>query len=304
MFACSNSNRQYLAQSKLARYAYGVVTDYQRLRSELRDNAEELVARWGAGFQCSPLRMPHPVDDREYVNLVSSMMEGLADALPVPGSEPDGNTLRPGCKDLRELERAVAFAGSAMAASRSSAYAVAALLCSLRDVVLDFVEPPCSHTVADLFEWLTVVALDAYANARAISAVERVREQLEQGMPVVMASPEVPAVFLIAAPGEPELDSIFGRVILSAVRVGAKSVVVEATGLSDQVAAGTIAAVRRFSNHRKIQGHVEVIIVGLSSEAEPVWKDAAASTAIHCENRYEDALVRAQKRAGYQLVKR
>jgi hypothetical protein len=248
--------------------------------------------------------MPRPIDDREYVNLVSSLMEGLADALPAPGAEADGDTLRPGCKDLRELERAVAFAGSAMAASKSSTFVVAALLCSLRDVVLDFVEGPGRATVADLFEWLTVVALDAYANARALSAIEKMREQLEHGMPVVMASPEVPAAFLIAAPGEPELDSVFGRMILSAVRVGAQSLIVEATGLADQVAAGAIAAVRRFMNHRKIQGHAEVVVVGLSSEAEPVWKDAAAGTAIHFENRYEDALVRAQKRAGYQLVKR
>ena len=54
------------------------------------------------------------------------------------------------------------------------------------------------NALSRLFEWLTTVALDAFASSGMQSLRERHAEQLENGTPVIEVVPKVPAVFPVA----------------------------------------------------------------------------------------------------------
>src|SRR5207248_1031307 len=126
-------------------------------------------------------------------------------------------------------------AGASLSASGLSGFDVAALVLALRDAVLEFATDDWASAISDVFEWLVVIALDAFATAGSMSAAEKAAEQLEAGTPVVLVTPEVPAVLLVGAPRGDAIDSILARALLLVVRVGAPTLVLDVSGLADQV---------------------------------------------------------------------
>jgi hypothetical protein len=242
-----------------------------RLEQTLRAHPEQVLASWAHRFDRSPLRFVRAAP-REYAAMVSSMVESLATGLPPPGSESD---LHPGAASVRELEKAVTFAGASFAASGASGFDAAALILCLRDALLEFADDALAAPLTGLFEWLAIVALDGHGKACVATVRERAVEHLERGTPVVLVTPELPAVLLVGEPDSATLDSILGRLALLVVRVGASTVIVDATGLADPAAAPVVAALERFAGHEVVAGKVEIAAVGLHDESRTAWAAVA-----------------------------
>ncbi len=270
------------------------------LAAALAGRRESIVASWSHRFDRSPLRGPAASRASEHAAMASGMIESLAVAV-AAGPE----QLRPGASALRDLEKATAFAGASLAASRATGFEVAAMLLALRDAVLEHADIELADPIEGLFEWLVVVALDAFAAAGRRSVAERAAEELEQGTPVVLLTPEIPAVLLVGAPAEDALDSILARAMLLVVRVGAASLLVDVSGLADPGAAPVRTAVERLLAHRRMST-VELIVVGAPAELAARWRDLALTRGVglHACERFDAALARALERAGLNVIRR
>jgi hypothetical protein len=253
--------------------------------------------------------MPGRVDVDQVAPLMAGVIEGFINAL--PSARPDGTVmpgdLTPGAQHMRDLEKAAGFLGATMAAQRGTALAtgfdVAAALVAFRDVLLGAASDDDRPRLRVVTEWLEILAMDSFATARAMSAEERMREQLEQGTPVVLVAPTVPAALLVGAPDAVGLDTIMSRLLLLVVRVGAPAVILDATGLVEPDAPAMLQALSRFARHRKIAGKVWLIGVGLNHDQEAAWKaiTAEAGASFDVELQFMGAVSRALSRAGYRI---
>ncbi|HLU67103.1 MAG TPA: hypothetical protein VKZ63_12555 [Kofleriaceae bacterium] len=282
----------------------------------LRGTQGELVSRAVEAFRASPLRMPSPVDAPGAARLLAPILEALGDALSAPVKLPDRAApplevspvlvLVPGSTACREVEKAAALVGAILAAESTTGFDLAALFFSLRTVLGELpVAAEDQEALAGFAEWLAVVAFDAFAAARAQAEREKAREQLEEGTPVVLVTPELPAAFLIGRPDGVLVDSVLSRLLLMVVRVGARAVLLHAGGLTDPDRPEVIAALSRFLRHRKVAGAVHVISVGLLPEAEPSWRALAddIGTRLTFESHFDGAVERGLGESGYRLVR-
>jgi hypothetical protein len=281
----------------------------------LLDRTDEVLASWSHRFDRSALRVPRPVDPRQHAAMVSTMVVALGETVTRPttgerkpavraGTIPP-QRLRPGGAEVRELEKAASLTGASLSASGASGFDVAALVFALRDAVLEFASSEWAQAIGDLFEWLAVIAVDAFAAAGAASAQERAAEHLEAGTPVVLVTPEAPAVLLLGAPAGDALDSIFGRALLMVVRVGAPTLILDVSGLSDPLAPSVIEAASRFFEHKRM-GAVEIALSGANGPVAETWvamgkKHGVTVTSLE---RFDAAVAHALERAGCQIVRR
>jgi hypothetical protein len=282
----------------------------------LLDRTDEVLASWSHRFDRSALRVPRPVDPRQHAAMVSTMVVALGETVTQPrtgerkpaaarlGTIPP-QRLRPGGAEVRELEKAASLAGASLSASGASGFDVAALVFALRDAVLEFASSEWAQAIGDLFEWLAVIAVDAFAAAGAASAQEKATEHLEAGTPVVLVTPEVPAVLLVGAPGGDALDSIFGRALLMVVRVGAPTLILDVSGLSDPLGPSVIEAAGRFFEQKRM-GAVEIALSGANGPVAETWvgmgrKHGVTVTSLE---RFDAAVAHALERAGCQIVRR
>jgi len=286
----------------------------------LLDRTDEVLASWSHRFDRSLLRVPRPVDPRQHAAMVSTMVVALGETVTKPASGADRvegrkpttrqgtippQRLRPGGAEVRELEKAAALAGASLSASGASGFDVAALILALRDAVLEFASSEWAQAIGDLFEWLVVIAVDAFAAAGAASAQERAVQHLEEGTPVVLITPEVPAVLLVGAPGGDAVDSILARALLLVVRVGAPTLILDVSGLSDPSAPGVLEAAGRFFEQKRM-GAVEVALTGADQHVADTWValGRARGVTVTPLDRFDDAVTRALERAGCQIVRR
>lgn len=280
----------------------------------LLDRTDEVVASWAHRFDRSALRVPCPTDPRQHAALVATMVTSLGEAVMGPRDPADRarrpstvppQRLRPGGPELRELERAAALAGASLSASGASGYDVAALVLAVRDAVLEFAPSEWAGAIGDVFEWLVVISLDSFASAGTASAQEKAEEQLETGTPVVLVTPEVPAVLLIGAPSSSVLDSVLARALLLVVRVGAPTLVLDVSGLTDPVAGVVREAASRFFGQKRM-GAVEVVLSGGSGQVGRAWVEVgrAHGVTVTPVDSLDAAVARALDRAGVQLRRR
>ena len=280
----------------------------------LRGSGAELVTRAVEAFRASPVRMPRPVDAPGAERLLAPIVEALGDALSapieVPGQPAPAHLtaldLVPGSNSCREVEKAAALVGAILAAESTTGFDLAALFFSLRSVLGSLPLPPDeAEALAGFAEWLAVVAFDAFAAARVQAERERSREQLEEGTPVVMITPELPAAFPVGRPDGVLLDSVLSRLLLLIVRVGARAVVIHAGGMTEQDRPEVIAALSRFMRHRKVAGAVHLVVVGVEPEAERSWRSLAddIGTPLTFEGHFDAAVERALSLSGYRLVR-
>ena len=259
-----------------------------------------MLASWAHRFERSALRMPRPVDPRQHGALVAGLIEALGEATLHADAR-----LQPGAAELRELEKASSFSGGALFAGGASAFDVAALILSLRDAVTEFASADRIAALGELFEWLVILALDGFATAGAVSARERADEQLEAGTPVLLVTPDVPAVFLVGAPGQATLDAILARAMLLVVRTGARTLIVDVSGLADASSPPVTESVDRLLAHPRLAG-VELSMVGATDEASSAFRRMAdhRRADLQLRDRFDAALTAAFERAGCQLVRR
>jgi hypothetical protein len=276
------------------------VADAPGLAAILRERSNEILAAWIVRFERSPLRFRRATKAATHTAQVASLVEALTEA-----AHGGASVLVPGSDAARELERSAAFLGAGFASEGATGFDVAALLLELREVVAGMTSPDDSAALTQLFEWLTVVALDAFAASGLQSLREQMAEQLDAGTPIVELLPKVPAVLLVGAPSASVLESILSRAWMLAVGTAAPCLVVDCGGLA---AAGERGFERAFGSF-VAQAEGSALQVLLSGARRPI-RDAAERLAGerglafgHFE-RIDSAVAHALERAGHLLMRR
>ncbi len=273
---------------------------YSGLVEAIARERDGLVAQIVELVRLSPVRIPGALDGGAVARYGGTLLDGVMSA--VGGAEPD-TEIRPGSREARELERQVAFVGANLATTAQYAYDIAAVVLAVRDAVLPHVSGAARTCLDELFSWLVLVGMESYSSAALARQTERTREQLERGMPVVLITPEVPAVFLIGDGRLLVLETVFGKLLLAVARVGAKAVIIDVTGLADAAADPVLSAVGQFLDHRKICRGVHTMAVGLSTEAEAAWAQLADAENLSFHRGFDVALARALDLSGRRIVR-
>jgi len=258
-------------------------------------------------YRRSTIRYPKVVDGAVVERLLESVIVSVAESLhPADPSVPtELDALRPGSPLAREPEKAAALVGAVLAATGDSGFDVMALSLAVRDALVE-VSPSYGDRVAlaDFGDWLAAVAIESFAAARASAERERARDQLEEGLPVVLVTPEIPAAFLLGTLDGDLVDSVLSRLLLQVVRVGARSAILDLTGLVGAARNEVLDAAIAFAAHRKIHGAVVVSAVGLAALDERCWREALVGQGFswEFETHFDRAVDRAIVRSGYRLL--
>ncbi|HEY0255077.1 MAG TPA: hypothetical protein VGC41_26300, partial [Kofleriaceae bacterium] len=130
------------------------------LATELRLRSNEILTAWILRFERSPIRFRRATKAATHTAQVANLLETLTEA-----THGGAAALQPGSDATRELERSAAFLGAQFASEGATGFDVAALLLEFRDVVAGIFPAVDSAALTRTFEWLTVVALDAFATA-------------------------------------------------------------------------------------------------------------------------------------------
>ena len=271
------------------------------LAAVIRERSSEILASWLVRFERSPLRFRRATKAATHTAQVANLVEALSVAVSNGAHE-----IKPGANVTRELERSAAFLGAQFASEGATGFDIAALLLELRDVVSGVVvEAEDAAAVARLFEWLSVVALDAFAASGMQSLRERQAEQLESGTPVIEILPKVPAVLLVGAPSTSIIDSLLSRAWMLAVGTGAPCLIIDCAGLAEPGERNFDAGFKSLLEQAK--GSALQIV--LSAARRPLWERASALTAergmaFQYFDRFDSAVSHASERAGYRLMRR
>lgn len=273
------------------------------LAAVMRERSSEILASWLVRFERSPLRFRRATKAATHTAQVANLVEALSVAVSNGAHE-----IKPGANVTRELERAAAFLGAQFASEGATGFDIAALLLELRDVVAAVIDPSEAEdaaAVARLFEWLSVVALDAFAASGMQSLRERQAEQLESGTPVIEILPKVPAVLLVGAPSSSIIDSLLARAWMLAVGTGAPCLIIDCAGLAEPGERNFDAGFKSLLD--QVKGSVLQIV--LSAARRPLWERASALAAergmsFQQFDRFDSAVTHASERAGYRLMRR
>jgi len=270
------------------------------LAAVIRERSSEILASWIVHFERSALRFRRTTKAATHTSQVANLVEALSVAVSSGSHE-----LKPGGNVTRELERNAAFLGAQFASEGATGFDIAALLFELRDVVAALANREDAAALTSLFEWLTTVALDAFAASGMQSLRERQTEQLEGGTPVIEVLPKVPAVLLVGAPTAATLDSLLSRAWMLAVSTGAPCLIIDCAGLAELGEKNFDSGYRAFLE----QAVGSALQVLLSNARRPLRERAEALTverglAFQHFERFDSAVAHALERAGYLLMRR
>lgn len=271
-----------------------------QLAAVLRERSSEILAGWIVRFERSTLRFRRTTKAATHTAQVASLVESLTEA-----AHGGHDALRPGSDATRELERSCAFLGAQFASEGATGYDVAALLLELRDVVAGMTSPAEQLALTRLFEWLTVVALDAFSSSGMQSLREQMNDQLDAGTPVIEMLPRVPAVLLVGAPTASVLDSLLARAWMLSVGTGAPCLIIDCGGLASAGEKHFERGYRAFLE----QAEGSALQVLLSTARRPLREMAAKLTAesnlsFQHFDRLDSAVAHALERAGHLLMRR
>ena len=266
----------------------------------LRERASEILAGWIVRFERSPLRFRRATKAATHTAQVASLVEALTVA-----ASGGAEALIPGSDATRELERSSAFLGAQFASEGSTGYDVAALLLELREVVASMTTPDEGTALTQLFEWLTVVALDGFATSGLQSLREQTSAQLDNGTPGVELLPKVPALLLVGSPSTSVADSLLARAWMLAVGTGAPCLVIDCAGLT---AVGEKNFERAYPAFLE-QAEGSALQVLLSTARRPLRESIAAlslqrQVSFQHFDRIDSAIAHALERAGHLLMRR
>lgn len=270
------------------------------LAAVIRERSSEILARWIVQFERSSLRFRRATKAATHTSQVANLVEALSVAVSNGSGE-----VRPGSNVTRELERSAAFLGAQFASEGATGFDISALLLELRDVVASMADSEEAAVLTPLFEWLTTVALDAFAASGMQSLRERQADQLENGTPVIEVLPKVPAVLLVGAPSTSTIDSLLSRAWMLAVGTGAPCLIIDCGGLAEPGEKNFDAGYRSFLE----QAEGSALQVLLCNGRRPLRERAAAATserglAFQQFDRFDSAVAHALERAGYLLMRR
>lgn len=251
-------------------------------------------------FERSPTRLRRGLEAKTFAAQAANLIDGLRIAVSGGAEE-----LRPGSVLTRELERSCSFLGGQFASSAASGFDVAAFLLALRDAVEEFAGHEEAAAIRELFEWLSLVALDSFATAGILSLQERTTEQLESGTPVVQLAPKVAAVLLVGGATTSTMDSLLSRGLMLAIGISSNCLIVDINGLCEtslQLFPKTIAA---FVERERLPS-IELLLVGASTSIADACQDTMNRLGCRLSpfDRLDAAVERALDRNGYALVRR
>ena len=281
-------------------YDRDVVSDRPALGALVQDRAGDILAGWLVRFERSPLRFRRGAKAVTHTAQVSALVESLVVA--ASGGAAD---LQMGSDATRELERSASFLGAQFASEGATGYDVAAMLLELRDVIAGMVEADDAAALTRLFEWLTVVALDAFAASGLQSLRERVADQLEVGTPVVEILPRVPAVIFVGAPNASVVDNLLARAWMLAVGTGAPCLILDCGGLAEPAERHFEGGYQKFLD--QVAGSTLQVV--LATARRPLRERVAAATtgrgvAFQHFDRLDSAVSHVIERSGQLLIKR
>jgi hypothetical protein len=270
------------------------------LAAVIRERSSEILASWIVQFERSLLRFRRETKAARHTAQVANLVEALSVAVSGGFHE-----VKPGANATRELERSAAFLGAQFASEGATGFDIAALLLELRDVVAGMADADDAAALSRLFEWLTTVALDAFAASGMQSLRERQADQLETGTPVVEVLPKVPAVLLVGAPNTATIDSLLSRAWMLAVGTGAPCLIIDCGGLAEAGEKNFDGGYRGFLE--QVEGSALQVL--LSSARRPLREHAATlagerGLAFQHFDRFDSAVAHALERAGYLLMRR
>lgn len=270
------------------------------LAETIRERSSEILASWIVQFERSSLRFRRATAAATHTAQVANLVEALSVAVSGGSHE-----LVPGANATRELERSAAFLGAQFASEGATGFDIAALLLALRDVVANLADGDDAVALTRLFEWLTTVALDAFAASGMQSLRERQADQLESGTPVIEVLPKVPAVLLVGAPGSSTVDSLLSRAWMLAVGTGAPCLIIDCGGLAEAGEKSFDAGFQSFLG----QAEGSALQVILASARRPLRERAAQRTgerglSFQHFDRFDSAVAHALERAGYRFMGR
>lgn len=270
------------------------------LAEVIRERSSEILASWLMQFERSLLRFRRATKAATHTAQVANLVETLSVAVSNGSHE-----LKPGGNVTRELERSAAFLGAQFASEGATGFDIAALLLELRDVVAGMANPEDAVPLTRLFEWLTTVALDAFAASGMQSLRERQADQLENGTPVIEVLPKVPAVLLVGAPNTSTIDSLLSRAWMLAVGTGAPCLIIDCGGLAEAGEKNFDGGYRAFLE----QAEGSALQVVVSSARRPLREHVAVLTgerglSFQHFDRFDSAVAHAVERAGYLLMRR
>jgi hypothetical protein len=276
------------------------VPDAAELAKILRERSNEILASWIVRFERSALRFRRATKAATHTAQVASFVEALTETAPAGAA-----ALVPGSDATRELEKIAAFLGAQFASEGATGFDVAALLLELREVLAGMTSAADSAALTRLFEWLTVVALDAFAASGLQSLREQMAEQLDSGTPIVELMQKVPAVLLVGAPSAAVLESILSRAWMLAVGTGAPTLIIDCGGLASGGERGFERAFKSFVS----QAEGSALQVLLSNARRPMRELAEQVTGAHNLafahfERLDSAVAHALERAGHLLMRR
>jgi hypothetical protein len=230
------------------------------------------------GYESSLLRLPKAVDRASMSSSVEVIVECLAN---VVAPDRDGHLLdnlsfRPGANHLREVEKAVSFMAARLGATGFTCFDVCGLIFALRDALCEHLEGAGEIEMKSYMEWLAVLAGDSLATGREQAAMERWHDELDEGTPLVMVTPELPAALFVCKPDSRVAAGVLGRLLLSIVRTGAKAAIIDVSGISGRLEPAFAEALERFLSHTKVAGAVTVFVRGVHANDVSSWQDIAA----------------------------
>jgi hypothetical protein len=275
--------------------------DGPALDAVLRERSTEILGAWIARFERSPLRFRRATKAASRTAQVASLVEALTEAAGHGGA----GGLSPGGSATRELERISAFLGAQLASEGATGFDVAAILLELREVVAAMAAPSDGAPLTRLFEWLTVVALDAFAASGLQSLREQMAEQLEQGTPIVELLPKLPAVFLVGAPTPNVLDGLLARAWMLAVGTGAPCLVIDCGGLSESGEKHFEHGYRGFLDQAEGSA-LQILLAHAPRSLRELAERLTAEKGLSFQHfdRLDSAIAHALERAGHLLMRR
>ncbi len=279
--------------------------DFDRL-DELLASPNAMIANWVRVFERSPMRLPRLVDP----TVLSASLEPIAEALQTLvapdrlGIRPSTLELAPGAASLREVEKAVSFAAANLAVEEFTGFEIGALFFALRDVLSDGLSAEGAGVVQRYLEWLVVLAADSLATGREQAAIERWHNQLDEGTPLIQITSQLPAALFVCQPDQRVVASVFGRLLLTVVRTGAPSAILDLRGLAGRLSAGFAESLETFLGHKRIAGRVEIFACGVHGDDVAIWKEIAdrVGSTVHFENYFDTCVQTALGIGGWRLI--
>ncbi|MCP4448765.1 MAG: hypothetical protein GY811_26040 [Myxococcales bacterium] len=273
---------------------------------ELLAEPSVVLTQWGLAFGESPMRLSYKMDTEVLSATLEPIINALADVFAPArnGEQPTSMHFCPGARELRELEKSVSFAAANLAVDGFTGFDVGALLLSLRDVLCSALKGAALAEMRHYMEWLVVLAADSLATGREQAAVERWHNQLDEGTPLIMITPELPATLFVCEPDRRVVASVFGRLLLTIVRTGAVAAIVDVRGVSGRMSRGFAEGLESFVGHARIAKRIRIFACGVHADDVPGWRAIAQrfEAEVHFENYFDSCVSAALEDGGWRLV--